>query len=398
LILTPCRPNKLSVVEDKNNQKLIDKISIITCNKTECETLFGTDDIESTVKKYPNKLIVTLGKDGLMYYNGTRVIKMPAIPVDVVDTIGAGDTLCGNLACFLSQNLDLEHALRRAMYASAMKVQVKSAQEGMPYREDLDDFIETKRNQRFDYKKELNLAIKIVKEAYSIVKETSNYHIATKSNNTLVTDVDINVENYLMAQIKSNFENDNFLTEETTPDGKLKDRTWVIDPIDGTSQFIKGTPYWGIQLAFYDKGATRFAIIYLPMMNEFYYAAENVGAFINNNKILSIPAVPLNQCIVEFGGTIYKQLDKKKAVFNKLVKEDHILVGNLLHINSSCISFTNLLSKRTDALIVASTNPWDIMPGMFLLNEAGISREFLDFDKKISLYTNNEEVRKIILE
>lgn len=102
LILTPCRPEKLSINEEKN-LKLIDKISIITCNRKECQTIFGTDDIESCVKKYPNKLIVTLGSEGLMYFNGERIIKMPAIETDVIDTTGAGDTLNGNLSAFLSE-------------------------------------------------------------------------------------------------------------------------------------------------------------------------------------------------------------------------------------------------------------------------------------------------------
>jgi len=74
LILTPCRPEKLSIKEEKNKE-LIDKISIITANRKECETIFGTDDIEECVKQYPNKLIVTLGSEGLMYYNGKRIIK-----------------------------------------------------------------------------------------------------------------------------------------------------------------------------------------------------------------------------------------------------------------------------------------------------------------------------------
>lgn len=92
LILTPCRPQRLRISE-KNNEELINKISIITCNKKECETIFETDNVEECVSKYPNKLIVTLGKDGLIYHNGTRIVHMPAIDVEVIDTTGAGDTL-----------------------------------------------------------------------------------------------------------------------------------------------------------------------------------------------------------------------------------------------------------------------------------------------------------------
>ncbi len=396
LILTPCRPAKLSINEE-NNKELIDKIDIITCNKSECETIFNTDDIMACVKQYPNKLIVTLGKDGLIYHNGNRIIHMPAINTEVVDTVGAGDTLCGNLAAFISSGIDLQHALRKAMYASTMKLQVKTAQTGMPYLDDLEEFIFTTRNKKFDYGKELNYALHIIKEAYMNSKSINSYNISIKPNNTLVTDADIEIENYLINKIKEKYSNDNFLTEENNPEGKLCDRTWIIDPIDGTSHFVKNTVFWGTQLAFYDKDKIKFAIIYLPKTDELYYAAENQGAFMNNHKILPKKEVPLEQAIVEFGGSIYKELKNKKVYFNKLVEEDRLKVANIMHINACCISFTNLISNKTDALIIASNKPWDVMPGQFILKEIGINSYPLDFEKKLKLFTKNEALKDLLL-
>lgn len=150
LILTPCRPVKLSISNPKN-LALIDKIFIITCNQKECETIFNTDDIESCIRKYPNKLIVTLGKDGLMYYDGTEVVKMPAIETQVVDTVGAGDTLAGNLAANLAKGLTLNESLKKATYASAMKIGVETAQAGMPYLEELEKFIAEKEGQKKEF-------------------------------------------------------------------------------------------------------------------------------------------------------------------------------------------------------------------------------------------------------
>lgn len=395
LILTPCRPQKLSVSEPKNIE-LIEKINLITCNKEECEIIFNTNDIESCVKRYPNKLIVTLGKDGLMYYNGTRIVHMPPIDVEVIDTVGAGDTLCGNLAAFIAKGDDLQHALRKAMYASSMKIMVKTAQAGMPYLEDLENFISTTRNKGFKYNQELNYAIDIIKKSYINSKFINSYNIAVKDNSTLVTDADLEIENYLINKIKEKYIEDNFLTEENNPNGKLTDRTWIIDPIDGTSHFIKNTNLWGIQLAFYDKEKVRFSIIYIPKNNELYYAVENQGAYINNNKILPKEAVPINQTIVEFGGSIFKEFETKKILFHKIMKEDKLLVANIIHINSCCISFSNLASGKTDALIIASNKPWDIIPGKFLIEQIGIKPQFLDFDKKVVLYTKNEEIKDIL--
>jgi len=397
LILTPCRPQKLCITDPKNKE-LINKISIITCNKKECQTIFNTEDIEACVKEYPNKLIVTLGEEGLMYYNGSRIIKMPAINVKVVDTVGAGDTFNGNLAAFLSEGMDLQHAVRKAMYASAMKIKVKTAQAGMPYLEDLDEFIYTFRNDKFEYGEELSYAIKMVKEASDIIKLNKNFQISTKSDNTLVTNVDVKVEDFLIKKIKEKYPNDVLVTEENYPNNKLQDRTWIIDPIDGTAHFIKGLPFWGIQLCFYDRSATKFAIIYLPIINELYYAAENQGAYINNDKILPKEQVSINQSVVEFGGTLYKELDSKKIYFDKLVKKDKVEVANLLHMNSSCVSFTDLASGKVDALITSSTKPWDIMPGMHICKEVGIKAYPLTFNNKLTLLTNNEEIKNLLFD
>ena len=152
LVLTPCRPEKLSL-EVPSNQELIEKISIITCNRKECEIIFGTDNIEECVTKYPNKLIVTLGADGLMYHDGEKIVHMPAIKTEVVDTTGAGDTLNGNLCAFLAKGMNLHDALEKAMYASAMKLTKKSAQAGMPYIDELNDFIKSKKNEKNNTKK-----------------------------------------------------------------------------------------------------------------------------------------------------------------------------------------------------------------------------------------------------
>lgn len=136
IIVTPCNPDKLSL-------DLIDKISIITANQQECETIFKTTNIEECVTKYPNKLIVTLGKEGVIYHDGTNIVRLPAILSDnLKDTTGAGDTFNGNLAYCLTHGYTLKDAIVRSQYASSMKVQVPTAQAGMPDKEELDKYVE----------------------------------------------------------------------------------------------------------------------------------------------------------------------------------------------------------------------------------------------------------------
>ena len=148
IIITPCRPKKLAISEP-GNKEIIDKITYITCNEEECMAMFETNNIEECVRKYPNKLIVTLGENGVIYNNGTKTIHLPAIKPDKVeDTAGAGDTFNGNFAKFIIDKYSFEDAIYYAQFAASLKVTKKSAQGGMPYKEELDEYI-----KKYDTKK-----------------------------------------------------------------------------------------------------------------------------------------------------------------------------------------------------------------------------------------------------
>lgn len=166
IIVTPCRPTKLSISES-GNLELIDKITYITANRTECATIFGTDDIVECVSKYPNKLIVTLGENGVMYHNGVEVVHIEAIKgVKAVDTTGAGDTFNGNLAYCLTHDYSLEDAIVRSQYASAIKLQQETAQAGMPWKNELDNYIRNSNINGFEYYHEFDVAYKAIEKAY----------------------------------------------------------------------------------------------------------------------------------------------------------------------------------------------------------------------------------------
>lgn len=142
LILTPCRPNKL-YINDPGNKELIDKITYITANKKECIKLFGTNNIEECVKEYPNKLIVTMGEEGVIYHDGEDIVRIPAIDVKgIKDTTGAGDTFNGNFAYGVLCKLSLRENIERAQNSAAMNIQVETAQTGMPFNQELDNYID----------------------------------------------------------------------------------------------------------------------------------------------------------------------------------------------------------------------------------------------------------------
>lgn len=396
IILNPSKPENMKFKEDENKE-LLAKVAMIVCNRQECASIFETDDLKKCTKAYPNKLIVTLGDEGLIYFNGERIVHMRAIPTNVVDTTGAGDTLIGNVAASLLKGSDIDHSLRKSMYAAAFKLGYETAQKGMPLESDLEIFIANKRSAEFQYKEELTFAMDVVRSAYDAVKYNSTFQIHSKDDNTLVTDADIAIEKYMLNRISEKYPNDNFISEEHNPNNELRDRTWVIDPIDGTVHFVKQDGYWGIQLAFYDKQDTRFSIIYLPTKDEMYYAVENNGVYINNNKILDIKVSPLNHSIVEFGGSFYDKIDVKKACLSNLIREDKESISSILHLNSVCHSYTNLITGKSDALIISSKKVWDVMPGEFMCRVLNLPVVYLDTEKETKLITKNETIKYMIV-
>lgn len=396
LVLTPCRPQRLAISEE-GNKELIDKITYITANKKECEIIFGTDNIDECLEKYPNKLIVTLGADGVAYHNGKEVITIPAIQTDnIEDTTGAGDTFCGNFATALLKGYSLHESIIRAQYASSMKIQVKGAQDGMPYEEELEKYIMNHYLDDNDYTSEFDLAYTSIEEATAAIakKNLFKINIQVKEDSTFVTESDLLVEKMLIDAIRERYPEDNFVTEEFNNENTIKNRTWVIDPIDGTAHYMKGSIFWGIQLAFVDKGETQFSIIHLPKLNETYYAVKAKGVYLNHKKINLKIDVPFNESIIEICGSCHKKTEEKQEIFDKLLKATP-RPANFMHINSCCFAFANLLSGRTNTLVISTVKPWDVLPGSFMVQEAGL-KTFIA--SGVTVYSNTKDIEEYIKE
>jgi ribokinase len=109
----------------------LDQITYLTPNEHECNVIFGTD-FEEMANRYPNKVIVTLGKEGALYSNGERIVRVPGFSSNVVDTTGAGDTFNGALAHQLIQGMKFSEAVAFANAAASLSVEKFGAQNGMP--------------------------------------------------------------------------------------------------------------------------------------------------------------------------------------------------------------------------------------------------------------------------
>ncbi|KPU56759.1 ribokinase [Bacillus wiedmannii] len=141
-VLAICEEHKILVMLNPApaqvlSEDILEKATYITPNEHECRIVLDdfTSPIEDLLAKYPNKLLMTEGSKGVRFHNGTEIVHVPSIAVDVVDTTGAGDTFNGALAVALSEGETLQKAIRFANIAGGLSVTKLGAQGGMPTRD-----------------------------------------------------------------------------------------------------------------------------------------------------------------------------------------------------------------------------------------------------------------------
>jgi ribokinase len=131
-----CKEHTIPVVLNPapvNNfkEEFIDLATYLTPNESECKSIFG-ENIEQSLERYPNKLIVTLGEKGARFYNGIEHVLIKSFETKAVDTTGAGDTFNGSFAVALTEGKNMEEAVRFANASASLAVEKKGAQSGMP--------------------------------------------------------------------------------------------------------------------------------------------------------------------------------------------------------------------------------------------------------------------------
>ncbi|WP_213531377.1 ribokinase [Paenibacillus sp. J45TS6] len=132
LVLNPAPARKIS-------QQLIEDAAYITPNEHEAQMMFEGEDTEDSLRKYPNKLIVTEGKKGVRYYDGEQEVVVPAFIVEAIDTTGAGDTFNAAFAAALAEGKSIKESISFANLAASISVTKFGAQGGMPFRHEVED-------------------------------------------------------------------------------------------------------------------------------------------------------------------------------------------------------------------------------------------------------------------
>ena len=205
----------------------------------------------------------------------------------------------------------------------------------------------------------LNIMIKAAEKASkSIIRdfgEIENLQVSKKGPHDFVTKTDKHVEKILIEELSKIKKNYSFLTEETgIIKNKDKENTWIIDPIDGTTNFLHGIPHFAISIAFKSKDQLLSGLIFDPIKDEMFFAEKEKGAYLNNQRLRVSSKSSLEECLFSSN--------------NEGVKFCNL---NMRCSGSAALDLAYVASGRLDGYFQNKINLWDVAAGALLVKEAG---------------------------
>jgi myo-inositol-1(or 4)-monophosphatase len=219
-----------------------------------------------------------------------------------------------------------------------------------------------------NYTKELDVAKSVAKEMGKIQLKNfrKNLKVIRKSPKDFVSNVDLECQNLSYELLRKDFQYEILSEEKKTQDEIETELFWIIDPVDGTHNYISGLPNFGVSIALASKKEFMLGVIYLPYFDEMYYAVKNQGAFMNGEKIQVSKNNDLEKSMIAFDNQFY--LNKKSFdVYKKIV--DACFTTRIL--GSAVYDFCLIASGKIDARVWNNTKVFDFAAGLTILNEAG---------------------------
>jgi myo-inositol-1(or 4)-monophosphatase len=210
---------------------------------------------------------------------------------------------------------------------------------------------------------------KIVGEFIRSERKTFSYaNVEIKGLNDLVSYVDKTSEKLLVEKLSVIFPEAGFIVEENTK-SEIKDYNWIVDPLDGTTNFIHGIPCYAISIALEHKGEIIIGVVYEVAQNECFSAFKNGGAFLNETKIHVSDRKTLSESLIATGFPIYNfsRIDDYINTLTYLMKNTH----GIRRIGAAAADLCYLACGRVDAFFEYNLNPWDVAAGALIVLEAG---------------------------
>ena len=228
----------------------------------------------------------------------------------------------------------------------------------------------------------LNIMIKASEKASKIIirdfGEIEKLQVSKKSPSDFVTNSDLKVEKIIIDELEKGRPNFSFISEEKgIKKNKDVNNTWIIDPIDGTINFLHGIPHFAISIALKSDNEIISGLIFDPIKDEMFYAEKNNGAFLNNQRIRVSNRNNLDECLFAIGGKIINEPDFTNR-----------------RSGSAALDLAYVAAGRYDGYFQKNLNLWDIAAGIVLVKEAGGIFKDLDINniKNTNVIASNPNI------
>jgi myo-inositol-1(or 4)-monophosphatase len=199
--------------------------------------------------------------------------------------------------------------------------------------------------------------------------EVENLQVSVKSPSDFVSTADLASERTIRAELERSRPGFSFLMEEGgVVTGKDPDHVWIIDPLDGTHNFMHGIPHWSISIALEQRGAIVAGIVYDCTKDEMFRAEKGTGAWLRNKRLRVSGRNNLEQCMVNYGQPV-----KNKEAIDLFYKELRAVqdVTMVRRMASAALDMTYVAAGRIDAYWERGVKPWDVAAGCLIVKEAG---------------------------
>lgn len=221
------------------------------------------------------------------------------------------------------------------------------------------------------YNKELEVAVNTAKKAGELIKEMSNKDIVVENKSIFdyVTNVDNKAEELIINELKKEFPEYDVLAEESggiVEGGKLK---WIVDPIDGTTNFMKNIPAYSVSIGLEAEGEIVVGVVYNIPMNEMFTAAKDGGAYLNDKKIIVSATDDIKKLVLGTGFPFKKNADYKSYL--RLFEKFAQVTAGIRRPGSASIDLCWMACGRYDAFFEFGLSPWDVAAGVLIVKEAG---------------------------
>jgi myo-inositol-1(or 4)-monophosphatase len=221
----------------------------------------------------------------------------------------------------------------------------------------------------------LNIAIKAARTAGAIINRASLdldiLKINTKAPNDFVTEVDQAAENAIIETLLTAYPGHGILAEESGREhgAKNSEYVWIIDPLDGTTNFIHGFPVYAVSIALAHRGQVQQAVVYDPSRNDLFYASKGRGAFLNDRRLRVSKRTRLSDSLIGTGFPFRKGDNFKRYV--KMFEDVMQQCAGLRRPGAAALDLCYVAAGYYDGFFETGLNPWDVAAGSLMITEAG---------------------------